>query len=393
MNYKWLYKLYYSDKAEYEKAYMERYNGISTYRYNFKINDMPAFAVIDTHMVKMIYDILKANEKLSDICRSLPSEALEMYKKKCLVEEVNQTNELEGVISTRKEIADILEEKNTGDTRLTGIVNKYGMLLEDNDIPLDNCNDFRTLYDELVAEEVKYNNEKDLPDGKIFRKNKVYICNNRREIIHEGVYPEQSVIEYMNEVIEIKNNAEYVPLISIAVIHYMIGYIHPFYDGNGRFSRFLSSYLLSKNINSIISFRLAYSIKQETSSYYKIFKLTNEKINCGELTGFVIYFFELLKKTIDELCLNFCDMAERLKFYIAALANFNMEDTARQICELLIKNELFGFCELGIKDICVRLKKGDKAVRNAVKEAEKYGLIKVIKKRPYIYRIQLEKLM
>ena len=136
MNYKWLYKLYYSDKAEYEKAYMERYNGISTYRYNFKINDMPAFAVIDTHMVKMIYDILKANEKLSDICRSLPSEALEMYKKKCLVEEVNQTNELEGVISTRKEIADILEEKNTGDTRLTGIVNKYGMLLEDNDIPV-----------------------------------------------------------------------------------------------------------------------------------------------------------------------------------------------------------------------------------------------------------------
>ncbi len=35
-------------------------------------------------------------------------------------------------------------------------------------------------------------------------------------------------------------------LVSIAVFHYLFGYVHPFYDGNGRMARYLSSIFCSE---------------------------------------------------------------------------------------------------------------------------------------------------
>ena len=65
----------------------------------------------------------------------------------------------------------------------------------------------------------------------------------------------------MTKGLNILNNDEYDYMIRIAVFHYIFGYIHPFYDGNGRTSRFISSYLLSKNLLPIVSYKLASTIK------------------------------------------------------------------------------------------------------------------------------------
>ena len=51
-------------------------------------------------------------------------------------------------------------------------------------------------------------------------------------------------------------------LIRISIFHYLIGYIHPFYNGNGRLSRFVSSYLLSRDLEPLLSYRLSYTIKE-----------------------------------------------------------------------------------------------------------------------------------
>ena len=71
--------------------------------------------------------------------------------------------------------------------------------------------------------------------------------------------------ETKTDFIELKvndlNNDDINFLIRIAVFHYAFGYIHPFYDGNGRTSRFISSYLLSQRLEDLVSFRLSYTIK------------------------------------------------------------------------------------------------------------------------------------
>lgn len=75
-------------------------------------------------------------------------------------------------------------------------------------------------------------------------------------------------------------------LLRIAVFHYLFGYIHPFYDGNGRTSRFISSYLLSQKLNSSIGYRLSYTIKEHLPQYHEAFKICNHYNNKGDLTPF-----------------------------------------------------------------------------------------------------------
>ena len=84
------------------------------------------------------------------------------------------------------------------------------------------------------------------------------------------------------------------------VLIYFFGYIHPFYDGNGRISRFISSYYLAKEFNEIVALRLAVTIKKYQKNYYKVFQETDSEINGGDLTVFVYTFLEIINKAMQE---------------------------------------------------------------------------------------------
>ena len=152
MKYKLLSSLYYSDRDLYEQTYLNRYNSESTYRFNFNIGKNNAFLVINNVIFKKIELIRDLDKDLLIIMKSVPAIALNQYAKKCLIDEITMTNEIEGVRSTRKEINDILNDKDNKNKhkRLFGVVKKYEMLLKDDDIKLVTCNDIRNLYDEFA---------------------------------------------------------------------------------------------------------------------------------------------------------------------------------------------------------------------------------------------------
>ena len=64
------------------------------------------------------------------------------------------------------------------------------------------------------------------------------------KVIHSGIYPEEKLNEAMTAALDFLNDDNIDILIRISAFHYLFGYIHPFYDGNGRTSRFISSHLL-----------------------------------------------------------------------------------------------------------------------------------------------------
>ena len=71
-------------------------------------------------------------------------------------------------------------------------------------------------------------NPTDELDGKIFRKDTVKVITKTGKILHQGLYPEEKIIEAVNMALDIINNAE----LPVLLRNYF-AYIHPFYNGNG----------------------------------------------------------------------------------------------------------------------------------------------------------------
>ncbi|MDK2868120.1 MAG: hypothetical protein PWP38_2435 [Clostridiales bacterium] len=397
MKYRLLSSMFYEDTELYKNTYETRYNSESTYRYKFSIGDHKAFVVINNNILKLISKILVLDKDFALKAQHLPSIALKQYTKKCIIDEIKMTNDIEGVISTRKEINEILEDltgrKKTN--RLYGLVKKYELLTEE-ELALSNCADIRALYNELVLSEIKADNIDHVPDGTIFRKDPVYVQSKTGKTIHSGINPERKIIETMTDCLLILHDENYSRLISIAVFHYMFGYIHPFYDGNGRISRFISSYLLSRELHPLIAYRLAYTIKNDINSYYKSFKVVNDEKNKGEITSFVEYFFSVLAESLEDLNASLLERINKLNFYknqisIMSQLDNHIDERINKILYILVQNSLFGEHGLGVAEISEITDIGDSKVRTSLKLLETKSLIKQNRiGRKYIYEADLD---
>ena len=346
MEYKALEKVYYSDhtteKSTYEQVYQAYLNSPATVVLSQKIGEFPIFFVQTTELVNKLYQISSLEKGLYRTLDRLPKIALQQYTRLLLINEVHITNEIEGVVSTRKEISEILEsnKRTNKNARLFNLVKKYAKLVSNEQIPLDTCEDVRALYDEIVLPEIVATDKNNAPDGMIFRKEAVYVKDEKQEIIHSGLLPESKIIEAMNGVLQIIKNEKINILCRIAIAHYLIGYIHPFYDGNGRLNRFISSYLISQELNAIIGYGISYTIKSNKNKYAKLFSNTNKLQNRGDLTHFILGFFDIIIEAIENINSNLQKKKEKYFYYINLLGN--MKDIRRrEVCCLLMQNALF----------------------------------------------------
>ena len=380
MEYHDLVKLYYKDKLEYKETYEKRYHGEETKRFDFDVSGNPAFLVLTQEIAKLNENILKENNFLVYYASKLPGEALLQFELKCLVEEIKMTNDIEGVASTRKEIEDALEAVRShqeGKRLFMGIANKYLMLSSKGITqPLSTCQDIRDIYDELVYEEVAHDDPGSLPDGVLFRKEPVFMQKNY-ERIHTGLMPESKIIQYLDIGLKIIVDPQMLGLVSIAVFHYLFGYVHPFYDGNGRMARYLSSILLRKEVLFLAAFNLSAVIKREVRRYYKAFALTNDPKNKGDLTPFVTIFLEFILEAIEQLSEELKTLMEKydhFKLIIEQNESFmNSSKTYKVLVEKMLINTLFGSqgmdvkkladaCETTVNTIRYLLNKMDKAM-------------------------------
>ena len=99
----------------------------------------------------------------------------------------------------------------------------------------------------------------------------------------------------MNKLLYFLNNdTKCNELVKNAIFHYYFGYIHPFYDGNGRTARFISSIYLKENYSWLTALSISQGSNDNRNLYLKAFDSTNQVSMQGELNFFVVAFLEVL---------------------------------------------------------------------------------------------------
>lgn len=369
MNYERLASLYYKGKEEYEKEYNNRFNSIASKKLNISIYENQCFYILTEEVLNKLYNIMVLNQKLNKLTSKIPGIALHQYIKKCLIDEIVLTNEMEGVISKRKDINGILENVKDKNKRLTGLVNKYLKLCSKENIDIITCSDVRSIYNDLLWEEISEDDKSNLPDGVYFRKDGVDVLSEYKKKIHEGIMPEEKINLMMTQALNILNDGDIIPILRIAIFHYLFGYIHPFYDGNGRTSRFISSYLLSKELNILTGFRLSYAIRENKSQYYKGFKTVNEKKNKGDLTPFIISFLDILSKELESLNNSVIKRINIINRYSKVIEVMEKKDKQKQnIIFVIFQETLFGEAGIDVSSLV------------EFTETSKYKVTQVLKK-------------
>ena len=200
-----MYKLFHIDQKKYKEEYEHRFNSDSTVKLNIKIGYNQAFFCVTDELYKKIISIERNDKKINQLCSKLPPKAIQQFAMRCLVDEIILTNNIEGVNSTRKEVSEILLDlsKKNNHKRFKGLVNKYSLLMSNENISINSCQDIRKIYDDIFYDEIMENDPKSLPDGSIFRKDGVNVYSPTGREIHKGVSPETKIIDLMNSAINI----------------------------------------------------------------------------------------------------------------------------------------------------------------------------------------------
>lgn len=395
MEYELLSKIFYKKPTEYESIYDARFNSEASIKLPIKIHENVGFIFNTNEITKLLVKIYKTINKINLLRTHLPNIAINSYIIKSLKDEIALTNEIDGVRSTRKEIEDAIDSiKNDKSARFKGLVDKYFKLISNEIIPLNNCEDIRTIYDALVLPEIEKEN---LPDGILFRKEPVQVVSATQKEKHRGIMPESKIIESLDLCLDFLKNDDIDSLTKISAFHYLFGYIHPFYDGNGRTSRFISSYLIKNELDVLLALKLSYTVKNNINKYYKAFDVCNDRKNKGDITFFVVTFLELLSQASDDLYTKIADLNDQLNYYnniINTLVNEKvLNDKQAKCIFILCQNRLFDDTYMNMNTLTELLEKSDTTTRKILKSLEsKNLLVKSRNKNQYLYSANLDSL-
>ena len=344
---------------DFEKVYEERFHSESAIHFPFSIGGHPSFFFYHADVLALLNRVKQLEKKATEIYESLPKAAREQYIKKCLIDEIQFTNEIEGVVSTRRDINDILADLASSkkkDSRLFGIVNEYHALLEEGPgFEIQSPLDIRKLYDETLSLEISLNDPKDLPDGELFRKGPVALTRNEKTI-HNGLFPEEKIIEALEAALQVLNDPGLDLYLRTGIFHYLFGYIHPFYDGNGRMDRLLTSLTLQRSGLALLPYRLSAGIKERLSDYLEAFKQTNDPRNRGDITTFVFAYLSIILEAYEKTVVYASERKQNLDSYQKRIDEMKEPKETRLVLSALMQSALFSEFGLSRNQLCEQAK-------------------------------------
>ena len=399
MKFEPMHKIYYKQPSEWQRILDNRRNSESSislpipiHEYNRR-NTYDAFFMYHPILVMLLLSLEEKRSAFITLVSKVPTVMIFHVMNAFLSTEIKATNDIEGVYSSRREIKEAIQNRQNDKLRFSSLISKYQVILENpHRITFESSTDIRELFDDIISSEI---DDKNQLDGDIFRRDSVDIVNHQDKVIHRGTLPESCIIKEMGQALTILNDETLVIPIRVAIFHYYFGYIHPFYDGNGRTNRFISTAYLAKYFHPLVALRLSAVINNNKKEYYDAFKMTTAEINGGDVTNFIIAFVLLIEKTIDNATELLDKRINRLteekqKLEQFFRANEITDPLLREIYYLLLQARIFslgvGISKAEIMNACG---KSRGTIFTRFKQIPKEHLIKVKNGRTESYMLKI----
>ena len=260
----------------------------------FKEMDHSFFYYPSSEINNKLLTLHKLELEFNMLANTLSKDKQSMIKQSFIIDEIQSSNSTENIYSTKNDIFGISSSKAIiQNKKITSIVNIYNSIDSFNINDLYSLNKLRKLYDTLMLD--AYENKNDIPDGKYFRKETVYITNGIQPI-YQGFNPETKIIKGMEDVINVLKNKDIDIYLKILITHFMIETIHPFYDGNGRYGRLIMSLILYTNTKSLLSYKIATGINKQKTTYYNALEDARDIHEFGCLNDYISCMLDILIK-------------------------------------------------------------------------------------------------
>ena len=268
---------------------------------------------IDILDVSLMYNITSQSQRIIHLLDTgasgllvleepLNSSEMERYIISSLMEEAIASSQLEGAVTTTKAAKRMLREQRKPRSHSEQmIVNDYLTMQRIKEIkekPLTTATilELHRLITHGTLEDPSFEGSFRIDDETVvadpFEIDKVYHRPTSHERIPEYV---ERICAFVNE----ESDADFQhPLIKAIALHFMIGYVHPFVDGNGRLARALMYwYALKRNYWLFEYMAISKAIKESIGRYGMAYLYTETDEN--DLTYFINYNLKSMEKALD----------------------------------------------------------------------------------------------
>ncbi len=132
------------------------------------------------------------------------------------------------------------------------------------------------------------------------------------------------VVDYVTRLCKFANTdhagADFLhPVIKAAILHFMIGYIHPFADGNGRTARAMFYWFALRHGYTLFEYlSISEVIRKGYARYPQAY--VDVETDDGDLTYFVLYKLDIISQALDRLAEKLALDAEKIKLSERLLA-------------------------------------------------------------------------
>jgi Fic family protein len=233
----------------------------------------------------------------------MPEEDKDKYLVSSIMEEAIASSQMEGAVTTRKKAKEMLRKNDKPRSKSEQmILNNYRTIQhivnhKNENLTPDNLLVIHKLITSNTLEEKQY-------EGAYRNTNDIYVVNHvDSEVVHTPPdFKEiQGLIKQICDFFNNDNHEFFIhPILKGIIIHFLIGYAHPFVDGNGRTARALFYwYLLSKGYWLAEYLSISRLIIKSKSQYEKAYLYTENDEN--DLTYFLNYNLKAMELAFEAL--------------------------------------------------------------------------------------------